>query len=163
MHIRPVRPDEYHQAGQVVVAAYTALVEGHLSDGYASELADVARRAAGAEVLVAVDDEGAVVGCVTFVPDRSSPWAELVDDGEAAIRMLGVDPGAQGRGVGRALVDACLGRARQLDRQAVLLHTTPWMPAAHRLYARLGFVRVPDRDWNPTPTIALMAFRLPLR
>jgi hypothetical protein len=28
----------------------------------------------------------------------------------------------------------------------VLIHTTQWMEAAQRLYARLGFVRRPDRD-----------------
>ena len=162
MQIRPVRPDEYEQAGHVVVAAYAALPGGHMTEEYAAELAAVGRRATGTEVLVAVNDEDVVVGCVTFVPDASSPWSELVEEGEAAIRMLGVVPTAQGRGVGRALVDACLERARQLDRHAVLLHTTPWMPAAHRLYQRAGFVRVPERDWQPTPDVPLLAFRLSL-
>lgn len=147
----------------MVVAAYEALPGGHMTDEYAAELADVAWRAAGAEVLVAVDDDGAVLGCVTFVPDAFSPWAELLEEGEAAIRMLGVDPRAQGHGVGQALVEACVDRARQLDRHAVFLHTTPWMPAAHRLYEKAGFVRLPERDWRPTPAFVLLAFRLPLR
>lgn len=162
MDIRPVLPSEYGPAGRVVVEAYRALPGGHMTDGYAAELADVARRVAGAEVLVAVDDDGAVVGCVTFVPDASSPWAELVEDGEAAIRMLGVDPRAQGGGVGQALLDACLERARQLGRRAVFLHSTPWMPAAHHLYRKAGFVRVPERDWQPVPEVPLLAFRLTL-
>jgi probable phosphoglycerate mutase len=163
VQIRPVRSGEYEQAGSVVIAAYEALPGGHMTAEYAAELGDVARRAAGAEVLVAVDDEdGFLLGCVTFVPDSSSPWAELVEEGEAAIRMLGVAPTAQGRGVGLALVDACLERARQLKRHAVLLHTTPWMPAAQRLYGKAGFVRVPERDWYPTPAVPLLAYRLPL-
>lgn len=145
-----------------MVAAYEALPGGHMSEEYAAELADVGRRAAGTEVLVALDDDGSVIGCVTFVADPSSPWAELAEDGEAAIRMLGVDPKAQGRGVGRALVDACVERARRLRRRAVLLHTTPWMTAAHRLYEKSGFVREPARDWQPTPAVPLLAFRLPL-
>ncbi len=172
--VRPVRADEYEGAGAVVVAAYRALPGEHMSAGYAAELADVARRAGEAEVLVAVavpvagagaggrEGAGGILGCVTFVPDASSPWAELVEPDEAAIRMLGVDPGAQGRGVGQALLDACLERARQLGRAAVFLHSTPWMTTAHRLYEQAGFVRVPERDWRPVPTVPLLAFRLAL-
>jgi ribosomal protein S18 acetylase RimI-like enzyme len=128
-----------------------------MSDDYARELADVERRASEAEVLVAVDDR--LVGCVTFVPDATSPWAELIEDGEAAIRMLGVDPSAQGRGVGRALLGACLDRACRLGRAAVFLHSAPWMQAAHHLYDAAGFVRVPARDWVPRPEVPLLAFR----
>lgn len=159
MEIRPVRPDEYARAGQVTVAAYRAL-EADLEEEYAKELEAVAERVAGAEVLVAVD--GDLVGCITFVPDATSPMAEGVAADEAAIRMLAVDPGAQGRGVGAALVDACVERARKAGRAGLFLHSTPWMPAAHRLYLRSGFVRVPERDWLPIPEVPLLAFRLDL-
>ena len=36
------------------------------------------------------------------------------------------------------------------------------MHAAHRLYERMGFTRLPDRDWTPTPDITLIAYRLDL-
>jgi hypothetical protein len=36
------------------------------------------------------------------------------------------------------------------------------MRAAHRVYGRLGFVRVPDRDWQPMPGIDLLVYRLDL-
>ena len=113
-----------------------------------------------ADVLVALDGE--LVGCVTFVPDGSSPWAELLEEGEAGIRMLAVLPAAQGRGAGRALLDACVLAAGRLGRSALLLHTTPWMSAAHRLYERAGFERFPERDWLPVPEVPLLAYRLPL-
>jgi ribosomal protein S18 acetylase RimI-like enzyme len=103
---------------------------------------------------------GEVLGCVTFVPDATSPWAELLEDGEAGIRMLAVLPTAQRGGTGRALVDACVDRARQAGRSALLLHTTPWMAAAHRLYERVGFERLPERDWTPVPEVPLLAYRL---
>ncbi|MHB8505403.1 MAG: GNAT family N-acetyltransferase, partial [Acidimicrobiales bacterium] len=70
------------------------------------------------------------------------------------------DPAAQGRGAGSALLDACVERARAAGRTAVFLHSTPWMTAAHRLYARAGFERVPSRDWLPVPEVPLLAFRL---
>ena len=133
-----------------------------MSPGYAALLADVARRCREAEVLVA-DDDGSLVGCVTFVPDASSPWAELLGEGESGVRMLAVRPDAQGRGTGRCLLAACVDRARQLGSQALLLHTTPWMTTAHCLYLSSGFVRFEDRDWLPVPDVPLMAFRLELR
>jgi GNAT superfamily N-acetyltransferase len=106
--------------------------------------------------------ERELLGCVTFVPDGSSPWAELLGPGEAGVRMLAVDPPAQGRGIGRALLDAYIERARQLGRAGLLLRSTPWMHAAHRLYESTGFVREPERDWLPLPEVTLIAFRLTL-
>jgi len=158
--VRDVKPEEYTRAGEIVVAAYAALPGRHMSGGYAAELADVARRSGEAEVLVALEED--LLGCVTFVPDSSSPWAEALEPDEAAIRMLGVDPAAQGRGAGADLVDACIERARTLGRGAVFLHSTPWMTSAHRLYERAGFQRVPDRDWTPVPDVPLVAFLLDL-
>ncbi len=153
--------EEWDSAGRIVVAAYRALPGAHMSGGYEKELADVARRALEAEVLVAVEGE-ALVGCVTFVPDPANPWAEELDQDEASIRMLAVDPARQGRGAGRVLLDACIQRARSLGRGAIFLHSTPWMLAAHRLYHQAGFVRVPERDWLPVPEVPLLAFRLDL-
>jgi ribosomal protein S18 acetylase RimI-like enzyme len=154
-------------AGELVVAAYRALPGAHLAGDYAALLADVARRAGEAEVLVAADapdpaGAGAVLGCVTFVGDHLSPWSELLEAGEASIRMLAVRPDAQRRGIGRSLVDACVARARALGREALMLHTTPWMIAAHRLYEDAGFVRFPARDWTPAPEVPLLAYRLDL-
>src|SRR5579875_523911 len=167
MDVRPVRPHEHGKAGALIVDAYRTLPGGHLSDDYARLLADVARRAQESEVLVAVaraDEagEGEVCGCVTFVPGPTSPWAELLEPGEAGIRMLAVRPDAQGRGAGRALVGACIARARALGCKALVLHTTPWMTAAHRLYEAAGFVRFPARDWVPAPDVPLLAYRLEL-
>jgi hypothetical protein len=33
------------------------------------------------------------------------------------------------------------------------------MTTAHRVYARLGYERDPDRDWSPLPGVDLLAFR----
>jgi ribosomal protein S18 acetylase RimI-like enzyme len=162
VEIRTVRREEWGAAGRLVVAAYRALPGAHMSGGYEAELADVERRASDAEVLVGLE-RAAVVGCVTFVPDWTNSWAEGLEDGEASIRMLAVDPAFQGHGAGAALLDACTVRARSLGRRAIFLHSTPWMTAAHRLYDRAGYVRVPDRDWLPVPDVPLLGFRLDLR
>ena len=161
VQVREVMADEYDAAGRVTLEAYAHLPGAHMSDDYATELVDVQRRAAEAVVLVAVDGE-AVVGAVTYVPDATSPWAEDLRDGEVGIRMMAVSPAAQGRGIGGALIAACIARARAEGRSAVFLHSTPWMTTAHRVYERVGFARVPERDWLPVPDIPLLAFRLEL-
>ena len=156
--VREARPEEYARLGELVVAAYRSLPEFD-EPGYEPELRDVARRAREAVVLVAVDGVGdAPLGCVTYVPGPESPWAELLEPGEAGIRMLAVDPGARGRGAGTALTRACLERARAEGRATIVLHSLAYMRAAQAIYTRLGFARQPDRDWEPVPGIHLLGF-----
>ena len=160
--IREARPEEHAPLGELVVAAYRSLPEFD-EPGYEPELRDVARRAREAVVLVAADDVGGtLLGCVTYVPDSDNPWAELLKPGEAAIRMLAVDPAARGRGVGTALAGVCIARAREDGRAAVFLHTLAYMRAAQAIYARLGFIRRSDRDWEPVPGVHLLGFALAL-
>jgi GNAT superfamily N-acetyltransferase len=164
MKIRPVHPDEYARLGAITALAYTTL-PGYVPDpDYVAELHDVRSRAEapGAVVLAAVDDDGALLGGVTFVHDVSSPLAEHDIEAAASIRMLAVDPDAQGVGVGAALVDACLAGARDHGCTSIVLHSTPWMDAAHRLYGRYGFVRDPSLDVLHLPGIDLLGFRLTL-
>jgi ribosomal protein S18 acetylase RimI-like enzyme len=129
---------------------------------YVPQLADAARRAAEAELYVAVDGEDLLLGAVTFAPP-TSPYAEIADPGEAGCRMLAVDPMARGRGVGEALVRACIERARALGCTRLRLSTQPDMSAAQRLYQRLGFRRTPERDWEPMPGIRLLTYALDLQ
>jgi ribosomal protein S18 acetylase RimI-like enzyme len=150
--IRRAEPGEYEILGEITAQAY--LRDGLLtfgeSDWYLGELRDVAKRAAAAEVLVAVGQER-ILGGVTFVPS-GGPMANLARSTEAEIRMLAVDRAARGRGAGEALVRACIDRARATDGcTGIVLSTQHIMQAAHRIYERLGFVRAPERDWRPIP------------
>ncbi|MFI1162729.1 GNAT family N-acetyltransferase [Streptomyces sp. NPDC020801] len=164
--IRQVREDEHVLLGEITAQAY--LLDGLLdfgeSDGYLGELKDVAKRAAAAEVLVAVES-GRVLGGVTLVPS-GGPLADIAGAGEAEIRMLAVAHAARGRGTGDALVRACVDRARSTPGCVrVVLSTQHTMHAAHRIYERLGFVRTPERDWNPVPDlddILLLTYELTL-
>jgi predicted N-acetyltransferase YhbS len=140
--IRVARPEEYERVGKLTIEAYQTLPIDHLWGGYEADILDVAGRAAAADVLVAIDD-GEIVGAVTFVSDPSSHWLEWSEPGEVQFRLLSVDPGVRGRGIGEALVRECITRA---DGRPLIIHTTRWMEAAQRMYARLGFVRRPDRD-----------------
>ena len=98
-----------------------------------------------------------MLGCVTYVPGVDNRFAELEVEGEAGFRMLGVAPAAQRRGVGEALVRACIARAREAGRRGLAISTGRDMLSAHRLYERLGFRRAPDRDFDPVPGVHLLA------
>jgi ribosomal protein S18 acetylase RimI-like enzyme len=160
--VRAAVAEDFEAIGRLSVAAYRA--DGQLDGGHGYEhaLADVRGRADGGELLVAEDEAtGEVVGAVLFVLPGSR-YAELSDSGEAEFRMLAVEPSAQGRGVGEALVRACLARAAELDCRAVVICTRDFATPAQRLYARLGFERVPAKDWSPMPGVTLLALRAEL-
>ncbi|MEU5218973.1 GNAT family N-acetyltransferase [Streptomyces sp. NPDC020807] len=161
--IRAVRPEEYEVLGDLT--GFTYLGDGLLLDGeddyYLAVLRDTERRAREAEVLVAADEAtGRVIGGVTFALGGTA-WADIAVPGEAEFRMLVVAPEARGRGAGEALVRACVDRARAVPECArLVLSTGPGMVAAHRLYERTGFVRTPERDWDPVPGFTLMTYAL---
>lgn len=162
--VREARPDELVAAGDVVAAAYLELDPRTAREhhAYLGQIRDAPGRARICPVLVAVDGEGRVVGSVTYVPGPDNPYAEVELAGEAGFRMLGVAPGAQGGGVGRALVQACIERARAEGRSAIAISTRPVMRTARRLYERLGFRRAPERDFAPIPGVELLGYVLEL-
>ncbi|MEU2153973.1 GNAT family N-acetyltransferase [Streptomyces sp. NPDC019396] len=149
--IRLVEPQEYDALGELTARTY--LDDGLLAfgeeDPYLPVLRDTAERAAQSEVLVAVDGSGRLLGGVAFTPG-ARPYANIAGDDEAEFRMLVVATEARKRGVGEALVMACVERARAIEGcRRLVLSTDQQMHAAHRIYERLGFVRTPGRDWSP--------------
>ena len=158
--IRRALPADISAAAQVTVDAYVGAGYVGRDDPYAARLADAAHRATNAELWVAVDGDE-VLGTVTFVRPGTA-YAEVSAPDEGEFRMLAVSPGARGRGVGEALVRHCLARAAELGLRAIVLSTLPQMRAAHRIYERLGFVRTPERDWEPQDGMLLVTYRCPL-
>lgn len=153
-------PDELVAVGELTVAAYAA--DGYLdgADGYADELRAAGDRARDAVLAVATDPR-VLLGTVTYC-SAGTTWAEVSVAGEAEVRMLAVSPAARGRGVGTALTEWCVSRARSEGHKAVALSTLRAMHAAHRLYERMGFERTPERDWWPIPDLQLITYRLTL-
>lgn len=157
MEIRRALPTDLATAADLTVSAYSNFTLGP-ADPYIDRLRDTASRAREAELWVA-DSDGALLGCVTSCPP-GSPWREISRPGEGEFRMLAVSPTAQGQGVGQALALHCIGLSRSAGDGAMVLSSLPEMASAHRLYGRLGFERLPERDWSPVPGVELIAFGL---
>jgi GNAT superfamily N-acetyltransferase len=78
--------------------------------------------------------EGAIVGGCALLRN---------DDGSFELAKMAVDPAVRGRGVGRALGEAAIARARVLGARRVELLSNTRLAPAITLYKSLGFVAVP--------------------
>ncbi len=162
LRVTPLGPDDTDALvalGDLTVRAYRALAPDPAVSDYVARLRRVADRfGPGVEVLAARDEADRILGGVTFVAGADAALAEFDDPDAAGFRHLAVDPDAQGRGVGRRLVLACLDRAVAQGRRQVLIHTGAWMTAAHLLYEVLGFDRRTDRDRTTPSGVRLLAY-----
>jgi ribosomal protein S18 acetylase RimI-like enzyme len=134
------------RAGAAPAEAPTAASAADAADGSAADGAGGDAKIAGTIMLVTWPRAGELVGG----PD------------EAEIRALAVAPGVQQGGVGTGLLLTALNWAELAGARRVVLSTLPAMRAAHRLYERNGFRRLPDRDWSPAPGVQLLAYALEL-
>lgn len=159
--VRPAVAADHPAISRLTLGAYEADGQFVGAEHYTSVLADVAGRAGAGELLVAVSPADSVLGAVLYVA-AGSAYAEISRPGEAEFRMLAVDPAAQGRGVGRALVHACVERAVGAGCTAVVICVRDFAVAAQKLYESFGFERTPDLDWSPAAGVCLWALRLPL-
>jgi ribosomal protein S18 acetylase RimI-like enzyme len=161
VEVSPVLPSEYARLSEITVAAYRAV--GPMPESYVAALADVAGRAEDpGAVVLAARMGGGVVGGVTVVVDPDSQLAELLEPQMGGMRMLAVDPGGQGSGAGRALVDGCIELCRSRGLQRLSLHTHVVFARARGLYERMGFVRTPERDLDVGDDLHLLSYMLEL-
>ena len=147
VRIRLMHDVEAHLVGRLVRRAYA--VDFELTEDYLAEIEAVADRALEHEVWVAADAAtGEVLGTVTTPRpgERMSAVARNAD--ELDFRFLGVSPTARGRGVGELLVRHVVELAASRGIRRVVLNTGPQMTAAQRLYERLGFERLEEREFT---------------
>jgi len=96
----------------------------------------------------AAEAGGGVAGWSALVP----PAPGTADPGQWTLEHLWVLPHARRRGVGRALLDELVDRARALGGQELVLDTHRSLDAAAALYAALGFSPIEPYNDNPNAT-----------
>jgi predicted N-acetyltransferase YhbS len=163
--VRDIRPDEVSAAGALTLAAYeqySTLMEPSAWAALYKALESALATSGPLAHLVAVRN-GTLIGSVLLFPATNDGianaggrmiWPEL--------RLLAVAPAAREHGVGKALMSACIERARASGAPALGLYSSDTMQSAIRLYEGLGFLRAPQFDFQPTRAEIVKAFYLPL-
>ena len=167
LRVRDARPGDRGAIEAVTLAAYQqyAALMPALWDGYRQNiLATLAAAQPDAQIVAKEGDR--IVGSVLLLPAGSviaRPGGESITLAWPEVRLLAVEPASRGQGVGAALMRTCLRRARHAGATALTLHTTEIMQAAMRLYERIGFVRAPELDFEPAPSVIIKGYRLDLK
>ncbi len=95
-----------------------------------------------------------VSSCYSFVCEENSRllgMAFLVPSGNPTkiysadtsyIRMVGVHPDADGRGIAQSLTTLCIDRAKETGEKTIMLHSAEIMYAARHIYEKSGFKKI---------------------
>ncbi len=165
MLIRNARDDERDAIRDMAVAAYAQyrnMMPAPAWEGYRRNIQETLAEVGPEKCIVAVRDH-TLVGSVLLYPAETH-----VDTGPLAglrwpeLRLLAVAPEARGQGIGRALVDECIQRARVTGATLLGLHTTDMMQVAQRMYVGMGFVHTPELDFHPAPNMVVKGYVLHL-
>jgi GNAT superfamily N-acetyltransferase len=112
---------------------------------------------------IVAEQDGDLLGSVLLYPPAAKAYGSAgLSVAWPEVRLLAVVPAARGHGVGKALMEECIRRARGAGASALGLHTMDIMQAAMRMYEGMGFVRVPDNDFTPVPGVVVKGYRLDL-
>lgn len=143
--IRPATSPEDVGAVAALFEAYAASLPVDLGyQDFRSELAALPGKYAppAGALLLARDAGGAPLGCVGVRPIAPAGCCEM--------KRLYLSPAARGLGLGRALAQAAVGRAKAIGYGELRLDTLPDMASAIGLYERMGFARIAPY-YAPTP------------
>ncbi|KAI9044010.1 GNAT family N-acetyltransferase [Aspergillus affinis] len=166
-HIVTIQNEEHISAARTLFMAYTEWLNIDLTfQDFAAELQSLPGKyspAHGGELLLAYSADGTKtpLGCVAVRPlqpdcsthNQDVPQSQSGTQGSqracCEMKRLYVSPEARGMGLGTALTDAIVQKAKELGYTEMRLDTLPFMAGAIQLYRRLGFVDIPPYYETP--------------
>jgi GNAT superfamily N-acetyltransferase len=148
VHIRAAEPTDFEAIIDIEVRAGALFVDVGMPEIAAHPPGDLEELAAAEALLVATDDEGgAPIGYA---------WIERLD-GATYLEQLSVLPEEGRQGVGTALLEAVVAWARARGDRFVTLTTFRDVPFNGPLYAKRGFVHIPEAEWTDAEREAIDA------
>ena len=176
LEIRAAVASERQQALEITLSAYAEyerVLRPEYWDSYRQHIVDTLTDLGAAEQLVAAAGASlhgaslhgaSLLGTALFCRPGSSFGEEVTDAAMSLdcpeVRLVAVAPESRGQGVGRAIMEACVDRARASGAPGLVLHTMAIMKAARSLYDSMGFVRAPELDFQPAKEWFVEGFRL---
>lgn len=136
--IRDFLPSDATQVNALALRAFDQFKDAYQDwPAFQAKIGNMSALADVGEVIVA-EVRGRIVGAVAYV-SPNVPKAEFFRPEWSIMRMLVVTPDSRGRGIGRALAEECLRRAKRDQASTVALHTSELMEVALSMYQRMGF------------------------
>ncbi|KAF7128477.1 hypothetical protein CNMCM5793_003207 [Aspergillus hiratsukae] len=141
--------EDFATAGTLFTAYAESLGIDLTFQSFESELQNLARQYGsphGALLLAYGIDPNIALGCVAVRPlvnkkdEAAHPQNQIRSCCE--MKRLYVSPEARGMGLGQALVDAIIQRAKDMGYREMRLDTLSSMTGAQQLYRRAGFVEI---------------------
>jgi len=103
-------------------------------------------------------------GCLLLATyqDKAAGCVALrrIDEGACEMKRLYVQPKFRRRGIGRALAEAIIERAKKAGYKRMRLDTAPTMDAAKDLYESMGFKEIDAYRYNPLKGAVFMELTL---
>lgn len=136
--LRDFQPTDTDAVNALGVAAFEQFAS-HYEDwpAFKAKIASMSSLAETGEIIVATSGD-TIVGAVAYL-GPTAPKSTFFPGSWAVMRMLVVCPQARGAGVGRALANGCIAKARRDGAAVFGLHTSPIMSVALAMYRAMGF------------------------
>ena len=103
--------------------------------------------------MYCLEEAGEIAAAVAVVRAQDEDYSdvswqrELADTEVVTVHLLAVAPEYQNRGLAEKLMQEVMGLARDAGIKAIRLDAVASNEPAHRLYQRLGFIKVDIKNW----------------
>jgi GNAT superfamily N-acetyltransferase len=138
LNLRNYHPVDAPRIDELAVTAFAQFKDAY-SDWpvFRTKISNMSALSETGQIIVAELD-AEIVGAVAYIGPGKDKAAFFRPEWPV-MRMLVVAPGARGHGIGKALAEACLARARRDGAGVFALHTSELMHVALPMYQRMGF------------------------
>lgn len=138
MNLRNYHPHDAQRIDELAVSAFSQFRDAYTDwPVFSAKISNMSALSDTGEIIVA-ELAGDIVGAVAYIgPGKEK--APFFRPEWPVMRMLVVAPAARGHGVGKALAEECLARARRDGARSFALHTSELMKVALPMYQRMGF------------------------